>query len=109
MPLISGVALSVVASSYETGIFVYVTLVLMILFYKYCFARNNAKKKCQWIYEGFGFSIALFIAVGLRIVIGIFLFKIYGLTYAANGASMLEWQFTFSHVKSLVKRMERQW
>ena len=101
--LISGVALSVVASSYETGIFVYITLVLMILFYKYCFVRNNMKKKCQWIYEGFGFSIPLFIALGLRIVIGISLLKIYGLTYAANGASMLEWEFTFSHVKGLVK------
>ena len=41
--LISGVALSVVASSYETGIFVYITLVLMILFYKYCFVLNNMK------------------------------------------------------------------
>lgn len=101
--LISGVALSVVASSYETGIFVYVTLVLMVLFYKYCFVQNNTKKKYQWIYEGFRFSIPLFIALGLRIVIGIFLLKIYGLTYAANGASTIEWECTFSHLKGLVK------
>ena len=103
VPLISGVALSVVASSYETGIFVYVTLVLMILFYKYCFARNNAKKKCQWIYEGLHFSIPLFIALGLRIVIGISLLKIYGLTYVANGESTLKWEFTFSYVKNLIE------
>lgn len=88
--IITGCSLSIVASSYESGVFVYITVVFIILFYKYVI-QNVEQKRLDWLKEGVPYIIPLAIAVILRIVIGIFLIKMMGLSYSMNGATAIKW------------------
>ena len=88
--IISGCLLSIVASSYESGIFVYITVVFIILFYKYV-VQNMEQERLNWFKEGASYIFPLVIAVILRIVIGILLIKIMGLSYTVNGAAAIKW------------------
>ena len=88
--IISGCLLSIVASSYESGIFVYITVVFVILFYKYV-VQNIEQERMDWFKEGVSYIFPLVIAVILRIVIGILLITIMGLSYTVNGAAAIKW------------------
>lgn len=92
--VVSGCLLSIVASSYEAEVFVYITVVFILLFYKYVI-QNKAQKAFGWIIEGASYIPPLVIAVGLRIVIGIALIKIMGLRYHVNGAAEIKWGRNF--------------
>lgn len=88
--IISGCLFSIVASSYEAGVFVYIAVVFIILFYKYVI-QNIDHKPLDWLKEGASYIIPLAIAVILRIVIGILLIKIMGLSYKVNGDAVIKW------------------
>lgn len=82
--LFCGVPLSLVAASYETGIFVYITSVLLILFYKFCF-QNKEQRKYEWFLDGASYIPALAVSIIIRIVVGVSIIKLLGLTYKVNG------------------------
>lgn len=79
-------------SGYESGVFSYIALVMMILYMKYCLLDNTNNK--SWLTEGLKFACPLVIALILRIVIGYALMKFYGIDhFARNGASgFAEWE-----------------
>lgn len=86
--------MSIVASSYEAGVFVYITIVFILLFYKYGI-QNIEQRRTDWIKEGASYIMPLVVAVILRIVIGVALIKIMGLTYHVNGAAEIKWGRNF--------------
>jgi hypothetical protein len=87
--IISGSILSIVASSYESGIFVYITLVLEILYYKYCVLDKI--KKSNWFIEGFYYVIPIAISIFIRVVIGFVIRFIFNLKYNPGGNTILYW------------------
>lgn len=89
--LLSGLILSVVMSSYETGAFAYVAAVCMMLFYKYCVMDAPNTPRYQWIIEGITFAIPLALSVVFRYGIGLSLIKLYHLPYAPNGDTESYW------------------
>ena len=88
--IIAALPLTAIISSYESGIFVYISAVLLYLFCKYVIQREDAGK-LQWLREGIGFAIPLVLALLLRIIVGVFLIPLYGLKYAPNGETTLYW------------------
>lgn len=89
--LCSGVVLSIVVSSYESGAFAYVTAVCAILFYKYCITDQKKSSWTKWFLEGVKFAVPLVIAVMLRFIIGGFLIWINHLSYRSNGNTEIGW------------------
>lgn len=86
---ICGIPMSLVASSYETGLFVYIASVLMIVFYKYC-VLNKPHKNKEWLIEGASYIPTLVISVLIRIVVGVLIIKTLGLTYRVNGGAFID-------------------
>lgn len=102
--IICGIPLSLVASSYETGIFIYIYSVLMILFYKYC-VLNKEQNKNGWFSDGVSYIPVLTTSVLIRVVIGVFIVKILGLTYRVNGGAFFDldlWDFLYNGVLYIV-------
>ncbi len=89
--VVPGIVLSLVASSYESGIFVYITMVFMILFYQYIVQKKIKVNQWRWILDGVLYIIPLIIAVILRVVIGIVLLKVIGIEYVRNGSTGIYW------------------
>ena len=88
--LVSALPLTVIISSYESGIFVYISAVCLYLFCKYAVRRDDGTN-WRWLREGIRFAIPLVLALALRIVIGFALIKLYGLEYAPNGDTSIRW------------------
>lgn len=88
--IISGLLLTIVASSYETALFVYISVVLSLLFFKYCVLRVQDKKRC-WFFEGIRFIPPLVISVILKLVIGYSLLALQHLSYEPKGAISINW------------------
>lgn len=84
-------ALTIIVSSYESGAFLYVSVVFSVLLLDLIiFEKRN------WFYKGIQYAIPLVIAVLLRYVIGFALIRLMNLTYEINGATSiayLEGQF----------------
>lgn len=77
---ISALPLTVIASSYESGVFLYICAVCLYIFCKYAIKKAENPNN-QWIKEGMGFALPLVLAVILRIIIGLFLIWVMGLEY----------------------------
>ena len=68
--LLAGILLTPVISSAESIAPVYVTTVLIILFYRYCVRGTAPGRKTAWFFEGVRFAIPLVISFILRLVVG---------------------------------------
>jgi len=85
-----GFILSFVMSGYESLIFAYISLVLMILFLE---VQNN--KNHQWISQGIVYAIPLFIALIFRYIIGyLFIFAL-GQGISNDGNTTIAWLSSF--------------
>jgi len=86
--VLSSAILSIVASSYESGLFVYTTLVLIVLFCEYCINE----KKDNWIKEGLTYAGPLLIGVGLRFLIGWCFLLVLRLDYLQFSDVSIHWR-----------------
>lgn len=73
-------------ASYESVVFVYIELVLMVLYLK---TKNN--NKYNWFMNGFKLAIPLIIAFVVRLVVGYGIISVMGLDYSPSGNSHLYW------------------
>ena len=103
MLLGAGILLTPVISSAESIAPVYVTSVLIILFYRYCVRRISPNHKSAWFLEGVGFAIPLIIAFALRLIIGYGIMAVLNLKYTHTGATRIEWPLSGEQLLSLFK------
>ncbi len=68
--------MSPVMSGYESGVFSYISVVVMMLYIKHC--NGISTHKHNWFKEGLSYSLPLFVALALRVIIGLTLIKLYG-------------------------------
>ena len=78
--IICSVPLSLVAASYESGLFMYVTLVLCVTFYKFFIVEEKSQKIYSWILFGLKFCPALIMSVFIKFFIWGILLLVLGLT-----------------------------
>ena len=90
--LITGVLLTPVISSAESIAPVYITVVLIVLFYRYCMHRTSSDRKTAWFFEGVRFAIPLIIAFILRLVIGYTIMAVLHLKLKHTGATTISWK-----------------
>lgn len=83
--IICSIPLSVVAASYENGLFLYVTLVLCITFYKFCIVEDKKQKPYSWILFGLKFCPALIISVLIKFIVWGLLLLVLNLAPATMG------------------------
>ncbi len=93
----SALLMTPVCSSYESGIFVYIMLVLAALLIKelYHWRKHKAvggKVLYDWMVDGLGCALALAIALVLRIAVGFLVILITGAKYSPNGATGMYWE-----------------
>ena len=89
----AGILMTFVASSYETGMFVYISMVMMILYLKHCASDAAFIKRRQWVREGLAYVPSLVIAVALRYIIGNALIALLGLEHEQVGATEINWLY----------------
>jgi len=88
--LTAGLLISPVMAGYESGVFTYITLVMMVLFLEYCVYPSQLNRK-KWIVDGLKYASPLVLALLIRIVVGWLLISLYGVTYQSNGATGISW------------------
>lgn len=88
--LVSALPLTIIVSSYESCAFFYISAVCIYIFCKHIIIKD-ARSRFQWIKEGISFAIPLIFAVVLRVLIGVFLIRMFGLEYTSNGATTISW------------------
>ena len=86
--VVLSLALMLVASSYESCVFAYITLVLIVLFYQLI---QGKKTVLECMKSGLRFAVPLIIGVILGTVIGYLICAIDGLTYTRYGDTGLHW------------------
>ncbi|MBQ6503257.1 MAG: glucosyltransferase domain-containing protein [Flexilinea sp.] len=85
--LLSAAMMTLVVSSYESGAFLYITVVISIILLDHIiFNRKN------WIYKAIIYAIPLIISVVLRYLIGFTLIRILDLSYSPMGAIDIVWR-----------------
>ena len=89
--LAAGVLMTPVISSAESIAPVYVTTVLIILFYRYCIQRTSPERKSAWFFEGVRFAIPLVTAFVLRLIIAYSILAVMHLERKHTGATRIEW------------------
>ena len=99
--LITGIVLSIVASSYESVLVLYISIVLFYLFYKYCINSEQQKNKFEWIKVGTKFIPPIVIAVILRFVIGFILMAVFSVEKTETATNtMFLWDSNISECVS---------
>ena len=88
--VVAGVLMTFVTASYESGTFVYITMVFMLLYLKYSSAAAPAGR-WQWLREGASYVPALAISVVLRFAVGYGLIALLGLQHMRVGATTINW------------------
>ena len=101
--LLAGILLTPVISSAESIAPVYVTTVLIILFYRYCVRGTAPGRKTAWFFEGVRFAIPLVISFILRLVIGYGIMGVLHLTYQHTGATRISWPLSGQELMDLFK------
>ena len=86
--IIAGIILSPAMAGYESVVFVYITLVFIILYLKEISGKQYQK---GWFFDGLGYILPLIIALLLRYIIGFSLVKLYGLEYQNVGNGAIKW------------------
>ena len=90
-------------SSAESIAPVYVTTVLIMLFYRHCVRRVRPGEKTAWFLEGVYYAVPLIIAFILRLVIGYGIMAVLGLHYQHTGATRIEWPLSGAQLADLFK------
>ena len=101
--LLAGILLTPVISSAESIAPVYVTTVLIMLFYRHCVRRVRPGEKTAWFLEGVYYAVPLIIAFILRLVIGYGIMAVLGLHYQHTGATRIEWPLSGAQLAGLFK------
>lgn len=101
--LLAGILLTPVISSAESIAPVYVTTVLIILFYRHCVRGTAPGRKTAWFFEGVRFAIPLVISFILRLVIGYGIMGVLHLTYQHTGATRISWPLSGQELMDLFK------
>lgn len=86
--LLTGLLMTVPASSYESCLFCYVLLIGCIFFYRDLQGGIRAK---DYLKEGILFLLSLVVAVVLRLIVTVFNLKVFDLSFVAGGAITPEW------------------
>ena len=86
--IIAGLIILPAMAGYESVIFVYVTLVFIILYLK---EINGKQYQKGWFFDGLSYVLPLVIALLLRYIIGFSLIKLYGLEYQNVGNGAIKW------------------
>ena len=110
--VIAGLVLTLICSSAESLAPVYVAMVLMILYYKYCVAEPAPegascgarlfKGKAGWFFEGLSFAAPLALALVLRLVIGYGIMGVLNLHFQHTGATKIYWPLTGEELRKLI-------
>ncbi len=103
--LTSGAVMTLVCSAAESLAPVYVSMVLLILYYKYCAAEDHPRRfsgKAGWFFEGLSYAAPLAIGLVLRMVIGYSILGILGLPFQHTGATKIYWPLTGEELAALV-------
>lgn len=85
--VINGIVMSFIMSGYESLVFVYILLVLIILFFEYVINEN----KNGWVKEGLRYAYPLVIALLLRYLIGYTILGITSMKYEMDGTENIVW------------------
>lgn len=80
--IISGLFMSPVMAGYESVVFFYITVVLIIIYYKNYQKEYN--KKNDWFFDGIRYALPLIIALFVRIAVGNVLIMIYNVEPASS-------------------------
>lgn len=99
----AGILLAPVISSAESIAPVYITAVLIILFYRHCLRRVDPDRKSAWFFEGIRFAIPLFIAFILRLLIGYGIMAALHLKHRHTGATSIAWPLSGEELAALFK------
>ena len=86
--------MSLIASSYESGVLFYVTAVMTVLFYRYCVVRTkraDAEPALQWVYEGLHYAVPVISGLLLSSVIGRVIRKVMHLQAYEAGDNSIRW------------------
>lgn len=89
--LLPALALTLVSSSYESGVFFYITAALILLFVRYCLAEEVKSGPLSWVKDGAVLAVPIVSAVILRFVIGFVILRLYRLSYYGGGDAGLRW------------------
>lgn len=101
--LAAGILLAPVISSAESIAPVYISTVLILLFYRHCIRRISPDNKSAWFFEGVRFAIPLVIAFILRLVIGYGIMAVLHLKHRHTGATTIAWPLTGEEIAALFK------
>lgn len=102
--LFLGAMLSIVMSGYESLIFAYITIVLSVVFIKYCVYKEDG----NWVKYGFRYALPLFAAFILKFVIGYSILFLCNLEFSVAGDSGIKW-FRDGFKSSLLQVLFNGW
>ena len=87
--LLSSIIMVFVFSLYESAIFIYITLVFVIIYFK--LIKREFNKIKDWLFYGCMFTLPLFFAFIFKYLIGFVLVKVTGTTVSAFGDTKVYW------------------
>ncbi|MEE1051889.1 MAG: glucosyltransferase domain-containing protein [Lachnospiraceae bacterium] len=99
--------LAFVAASGESLMFVYVTAVLCILFYKYCVQEKGLYKAYGWFPEGLVFALPLILGVVIKFAVGKAIMLLLHLERSFRGETQIAWPLTRKELVTLVRKSAR--
>ena len=103
--IISGLILSPVMAGYESVVFFYITLVLIVIYNKNFYNKYN--KKNDWFLDGLKYALPLFIALIVRYVVGYTLIFIYDVE-ANSSLARTSW-FTLGFKEVIIQILYNGW
>ena len=98
--ILAGVLLSLVASSYEAGVFFYITAACLVLFLRYAVPGRGIKS--PWLTDGILCAVPIALGVVLRFVFGAAILALTHRTYYGGGDTGIKWQVTLMGLIRLV-------
>lgn len=101
--LAAGLFLAPLISSAESIAPVYVSTVLILLYYRYCVRQTSPDDKTAWFREGLYFAAPLIIAFILRLIIGYGIMAVMHLHYQHTGATRIAWPLSGEELSELIK------
>ena len=110
--LTAGVLLAFVTSAAESLAPVYVSMVLLILFYKYCVREPGPEAddcvtrrfpgRAGWFFEGLSCAAPLAIGLVLRLIVGYAIMGILHLQFQHTGATKIYWPLSGEQLRTLI-------
>ena len=100
---LSSLILTFVVCSAESQACVYITSVLLILFYRHCVWKGAEEKKTAWLTEGISFALPLAISVVLRFISGKIIMTAMSLERTYRGATAIKWPLSRKELVSMLR------